>query len=126
VSSASFAATPAQHCRSSRVSKRRGKGEGGQACKKGLVTDPYTSGSLRSAQLSTAKTTSAYSQVAVQNQSATTNISIFGRVLTMTLWAHLALPRMELESAHMADLVGVGMWVFPVNCRLPTRRGRSS
>jgi hypothetical protein len=88
------------------------------------VTAAYTSGSLRSAQLSTPKTTSAYSQVAVQNQSATTTISIFGRVLTMTLWAHLALPRMELEFAHIADLVGVGMWVFPVNClRFPPAGG---
>ncbi|MDR5683159.1 MAG: hypothetical protein QN163_03930 [Armatimonadota bacterium] len=90
------------------------------------MTDPYTSGSLRSAQLSTANTTSAYSQVAVQNQSATTSISILGRVFTMTLWAHLALPKMELERTHMADLVGVGMWVFPVNCFVPNRRGRSS
>ncbi len=52
-------------------------------------------------------------------------ISIFGRVLTMTSWAHLELPRMELPFTHQAVFVGVGMWVEPVK-RLPfTLRGRS-
>ncbi len=83
------------------------------------------SGSFLSIHEGTPKTTSAYSQVAVQNQSLTTIISILGRVLATTSWAHLAFPRMELPLTHQADLVGVDMWLRPVK-RVPlTRSGLS-
>mgnify|MGYP003531827088 CR=1 FL=1 len=52
-------------------------------------------------------------------------ISIFGRVLTMMSWAPLALPSSEFELAKCIVLVGVGMWVVPVNILFPTFRGRS-
>src|SRR3989304_9964200 len=101
------------------------RGDGTHAWRNGFVHAPYRSGSFRSFQAGTPKTTSAYSHVFVQNQSFTTIISIRGSVFTITSYAHFEFPRIEFPFTHPAVFVGVGMWVGPVNVFVPTLSGRS-
>src|SRR3989344_6799533 len=108
-------ATPMYVSKSSRTSKKYGIGVSTDAWKNGFVHAPYMSGCFRSIHDGTPKIMSAYSHVAVQNQSLTIIISILGIVLIITSYAHLLFPNMELPFTHQAVLVGVEMWLDPVN-----------
>ena len=70
---------------SPRVSKGRSRGVRGKTVRNGLVTEAHMSGYFSSAQLSTAKTTSAHSQEVDHHHSCTAIISILGSTLTTVL-----------------------------------------